>query len=200
MNQGKSSVKIPPYYYPFKEKISILYPISREVKDKILREKKLFFFISRIVTNLPRVRGEIPLLFFPRTFWYKNPLILYNADKRNAKYTLISEFADKTVRAVSANYWRKSPKTHPNWNDHEYTTLSYRQWAHRGDRPSSSTNEISLLATPCVNTVPDGVIIPQNVRQVKISSENDIVRIFSPSLVRDSPRWSIASPLSLGGR
>ena len=62
------------------------------------------FFISRIVTNLPRVQGEIPLLFFPRTFWYKIPLILYNADKRNAKNTLISDFADKTVRAVSANY------------------------------------------------------------------------------------------------
>ena len=47
--------------------------------------RTLLFFISRIVTNLPRVRGEIPLLFFPRTFWYKNTLILYNADKRNAK-------------------------------------------------------------------------------------------------------------------
>ena len=39
------------------------------------------------------------------------------------KNTLISEFADKTVRAVSANYWRKSPKTHPNWNDHEYHSV-----------------------------------------------------------------------------
>ena len=33
VNQGKSSVKIPPYYYPFKDICSILYPISREVKD-----------------------------------------------------------------------------------------------------------------------------------------------------------------------
>ena len=33
VNQGKSSVKIPPYYYPFKDIFSILYPISREVKD-----------------------------------------------------------------------------------------------------------------------------------------------------------------------
>ena len=39
-NQGKSSVKIPPYYYPFKDIFSILYPISREVKDKILRKNK----------------------------------------------------------------------------------------------------------------------------------------------------------------
>ena len=30
-----------PYYYPFKDIFPILYPISREVKDKILKEKKI---------------------------------------------------------------------------------------------------------------------------------------------------------------
>ena len=43
VNQGKSCLKIPPYYYPFKDIFSMLYPISREVKDKILREKKIPF-------------------------------------------------------------------------------------------------------------------------------------------------------------
>ena len=42
VNEGKSSVKIPPYY-PFKDIFSILYPISREVKDKILKKKKIPF-------------------------------------------------------------------------------------------------------------------------------------------------------------
>ena len=64
---------------------------------------------------------QVPLLFFPRTFWSKNiPNFIFNAEKCNSKNTLISEFAEKTVRAVSAIFWRKSLKTHPNWNDHEY--------------------------------------------------------------------------------
>ena len=42
VNQGKINVKIPPYYYPFKDIFFILYPISREIKDKILRKKRTF--------------------------------------------------------------------------------------------------------------------------------------------------------------
>ena len=49
-------------------------------------------------------RGDSPYNFVHGHFGIKTPLILYNADKRIAKNTLISEFADKTVRAVSANY------------------------------------------------------------------------------------------------
>ena len=55
MNQGKSSVKIPLYYYPFKEKFSILYPISREAKDKILKEKNLFPLNNASLRTLPGI-------------------------------------------------------------------------------------------------------------------------------------------------
>ena len=95
-----------------------------QVQQLFVKLRYFFHFANR-TTNLPRVRGElnIPIIFFHGHFGIKTPLILYNADKRSAKYTLISEYADKTVRAVSANYWRKSPKTHPNWNDHEYHSV-----------------------------------------------------------------------------
>ena len=83
----------------------------------IVSKLRYFFHFANSYKPSEGPRGAYPYYFCPRTICIKTPLILYNADKRNAKHTLISEFADKTARAVSANYWRKSPKTHPNCMD-----------------------------------------------------------------------------------
>ena len=95
-------------------------------------ERIFFLHFANSYKPLRGSEGRYPYYFFHGHFGIKTPLILYNADKRNAKNTLISEFADKTVRAVSANYWRKSPKTHPNWNDHEYHSVIIIGSGHTG--------------------------------------------------------------------
>ena len=63
------------------------------------------------------------------------------------KNTLISEYADKTVRAVSANYWGKSPKTHPNWNDHECHSVIGS--GHTGQKSPWSRLETLILRQKC---------------------------------------------------
>ena len=75
------------------------------------------FFISWIVTNLPRVQGELraryPYYFFHGHFGIKTPLILYNADKRNAKNTLIFECAEKNCPCFVRELLKEIPENTP---------------------------------------------------------------------------------------
>ena len=64
MNQGKSSVKNTPLLLPFQGFFSsILYPISREVKDKILREFFIFFHFANSYKPSEGPRGDTPIIF-----------------------------------------------------------------------------------------------------------------------------------------